>query len=905
MTDLSSNLLSDVFQSSPAGIYALEAIRDQTTHALLDFRIILVNRAFCQSEAKPEADLVGHSLLTRFPTVRQTGWFDCYQRVVETGEPYRSQTGYPHTEGSSGYEVSIVRSGDGVVVNFLPVTTQEPAAPIPNEATVRLRQIFDNITMAVSLLRPLYNADGQVTDLQFEFVNPPAANLRGLLPADMVGQTYSALFVEATANGGIGFISQILAAGQPVSFELEYNADGLSGWFDQIILPVDGNLLFMTTDITNRKRLEQAQQAQTELLQTVVDNTQAGLLLAEAVRQPDATGRPGPIVDFRCQLTNAFNARLGGKTVADITGKLLGDVFGGWQNSDLFGRMIAVVASGEAQKAVFPYTSFGWDGWFDGSFIKVGDGILYTYTDVSELKKAEETTRRQADTFDAVLAATLHGMNVLRVIPDEAGQIMDLRYEYVSDQVLRDTGLTRDQLIGQTTLSLFPGVRTSRFWRAYQDAMRTGQPQQFEEYYSYDGYANHLTCQVIRIDEHRLVAMYQSVNELKQAQQTAEQQAALLRSVLDGSQNGIIAFDSVRNEQGTIVDFRYLLQNEANRQRVGRTDEQILGKTMLTFFPDVATNGLLERYSAVVDTGEPFRQDLAYDYGQGPGWYNLSVVKRGDGIVLTVQDKTAEKLTEESLLANQQQLEAANLALSRSNEYLQQFAYVASHDLQEPLRKIQAFSDMLLTQHAQGLDKSGQDLLERQQQAASRMQTLVKDLLDYARLTSQQIPLQPVSLQRLTEGVLGDLETTIRETKAVVTVGDLPTVPGDATQLGQLIQNLLSNALKFTQPGQQPEVHITARQLTADQLPQAVPNTNRRKWVALQVADKGIGFEQGYSDRIFEIFHRLHNRSQYVGTGIGLAVVKKVVDNHGGLITVTSQPGVGTTFTVYLPMSRY
>lgn len=904
MTDLSSNLLSDVLQCSPAGIYALQAIRDQTTHAVLDFQVTLVNRAFCQSEAKTEADLVGQSLLTCFPTAHQTGWFDCYRRVVETGEPYRSQTGYPHTENSSGYEVSIVRSGDGVVVNFLPITRQRQAASVPDEATVRLQQIFDNITMSVSLLRPLCNSDGEVTDLQFAFVNPPAANLRGLTPTDMVGQTYSALFAEATANGGIEFISQILTTGQPLSFELEYNADGLAGWFDQTIMPIDGNLLFTTTDITKRKQLEQAQQVQTELLQTVVDNTQAGLLLAEAVRQTDATGQPGPIIDFRCQLTNAFNANLGGKTVADLTGQLLGDVFIGWQNSDLFGRMVAVVESGEPQKAVCPYSSFGWDGWFDGSFTKVGDGILYTYTDVSELKKAEETTRRQADTFDAVLAATLHGMHVHEIILDEAGQLADLRYEYVSDQVLRDTGLTRDQIIGQTSLSLFPGVRTSRFWQAYQDIIRTGQPQQFEEYYNYDGYANHLTCQVVRIDEHRLVSIYQSVNELKQAQQTAEQQAALLRSVLDGSQNGIIAFDSVRDEQGTIVDFRYLLQNEANRQRVGRTDEQVLGKTMRTFFPDVTNNGLLERYSAVVETGEPFRQDLAYNYGQGSGWYNLSVVKRGDGIVLTVQDKTAEKLTEESLLANQQQLEAANMALSRSNEYLQQFAYVASHDLQEPLRKIQAFSDMLLTQHAQGLDTGGRDLLERQQQAASRMQTLVKDLLDYSRLTSQQIPLQPVSLQKLTEGVLGDLETTIREKNAMVTVGDLPIVQGDATQLRQLLQNLLSNALKFIRPGQQPDVHITARQLTADQLPQPGSSTNRRKWVALQVADNGIGFEQSYSNRIFEIFHRLHNRSQYVGTGIGLAVVKKVVDNHGGLITVTSQPGVGTTFTIYLPTSR-
>ena len=904
MTDLSSNLLSDVLHYSPAGIYALQAVRDQTTSEILDFQLTLVNHAFCRVEAKTEAELVGQSLLTLFPTIHQTGWFDCYRRVVDTGKSYRGQRSYPHTGAIDVYEVFVARSGDGVVVNFLPISIEAEPTPAQDHSSHHLRHIFDNIPLAVSLLRPLYGPTGELTDLSFEFVNPPAAQLRNLTPAQMIGQTYSVLFAEATANGGIGFIGQVLSTGQPMQFELEYNADGLTGWFDQSILPIEGNLLFITADITDRKRLERAQQAQTDLLQTVVDNTQVGLLLAEAVRQPDANGQPGPIIDFRCQLTNAFNAQLGGKTVAELTGQLLGDVFGGWQNSDLFQRMVAVVESGESQKAVFPYTSFGWDGWFDGSFTKLDDGILYTYTDVSELKKAEETTRRQADTFDAVLAATLHGMNVLRVILDDEGQLSDLRYEYVSDQVLRDTGLSRDQIVGQTTLTLFPGLRLSRFWQAYVDVMRTGLPQQFEEYYSYDGYANHLTCQVVRIDQHRLVAMYHSVNDLKQAQQTAEQQAALLRSVLDGSQNGIIAFDSVRNEQGAIIDFRYLLQNEANRRRVGRTDEQVIGQTLQTFFPDMATNGLLDSYIAVVETGVPFQQDLAFDYGQGPGWYNLSVVKRGDGMVLTVQDKTAEKVNQENLLANQRQLEAANLALSRSNEYLQQFAYVASHDLQEPLRKIQAFSDMLLTQNANELDPGSQDLLRRQQQAASRMQTLVKDLLAYSRLTNQQTPFQPVSLQLLLKEVLGDLETTIRETKATVTAAELPTVPGDETQLGQMLQNLLTNALKFAKPDEPPRVSLTAELLTADQLPQATPNANQQQWVAIRVADNGIGIETAHQDRIFEIFHRLHSRSKYVGTGIGLAVVKKVVDNHGGLITVHSEPGIGTTFTVYLPAAQ-
>jgi light-regulated signal transduction histidine kinase (bacteriophytochrome) len=273
--------------------------------------------------------------------------------------------------------------------------------------------------------------------------------------------------------------------------------------------------------------------------------------------------------------------------------------------------------------------------------------------------------------------------------------------------------------------------------------------------------------------------------------------------------------------------------------------------------------------------------------------YDYDITPFRDGVLMITTDITP-------LRSYQQKLEVNNAALSRSNEYLQQFAYVASHDLQEPLRKIHAFNDILLTRYAPVLDDTGQDLLQRQQQAALRMQTLIKDLLDYSRLASQPVPFEAVSLKTLAEGVLSDLETTIRETNAIVTVEELPTLPGDATQLRQLLQNLITNALKFAKAGQPPQVHLSANSLTADELPQ--PSTGHGNWVALMVADKGIGFDESHGQRIFELFHRLHGRSQYAGTGIGLSVVKKVAENHGGFVTAHGKPGEGATFTVYLPL---
>lgn len=250
-----------------------------------------------------------------------------------------------------------------------------------------------------------------------------------------------------------------------------------------------------------------------------------------------------------------------------------------------------------------------------------------------------------------------------------------------------------------------------------------------------------------------------------------------------------------------------------------------------------------------------------------------------------------------------QALSAVNLDLQRSNENLQRFAYVASHDLQEPLRKIQSFGDLLVTGYGSQLG-DGIDLVERMQQAANRMSVLIKDLLAFSRLGNQRDTFRPVSLSAVVEGVLNDLDMVVKETEATIRISPLPTILGDATQLNQLFHNLISNALKFRQPHQPPCIGIDTQTVAAIELPASLkPTSMALVYHRITVTDNGIGFDEKYLDRIFQIFQRLHGKSQYAGTGIGLAIVQKVVENHGGVITATSQPQAGATFTLYLPQA--
>ncbi|WP_461151150.1 sensor histidine kinase [Spirosoma pulveris] len=271
----------------------------------------------------------------------------------------------------------------------------------------------------------------------------------------------------------------------------------------------------------------------------------------------------------------------------------------------------------------------------------------------------------------------------------------------------------------------------------------------------------------------------------------------------------------------------------------------------------------------------------------------------------TAQDVTKQRRVQQELERQVQertrQLEMLIVDLERSNANLQQFAYVASHDLQEPLRKVQAFGDILKEQYGSELN-DGVNYLERMQSAASRMSVLIKDLLTFSRIATRQDTTTAVSLNDVLTTALTDLELVVQETNAVVEVADLPTITGDKVQLTQLFQNLLSNSLKFGQSTVQARIRISCQRIDARDLPELSDTTYQAMaYYRIDVNDNGIGFDPKYVDRIFEVFQRLHGKNEYAGTGIGLAICEKVVANHGGFITATSQPGQGATFSVYLP----
>ncbi len=286
-----------------------------------------------------------------------------------------------------------------------------------------------------------------------------------------------------------------------------------------------------------------------------------------------------------------------------------------------------------------------------------------------------------------------------------------------------------------------------------------------------------------------------------------------------------------------------------------------------------------------------------------PVQLSLTTLELEEGVSLSIilTDLTNLKAVQQQLRNNNQQLEETNKALEASNHDLQQFASVASHDLQEPLRKIQVFSN-LLKEKENCLSEYSQKYLDKVLESSARMRNLIIDILNYSRLSANQQQIERIDLNQLVYELQEDFELIIQDKNAVIQVGELPFIVVNKGQVRQVFQNIMSNALKFSKQGIAPVVRINAY-LVAEKSFDSIEN-EKGQYCLITIADNGIGFDPKYVDNIFALFERLNAKDLFEGTGIGLAIAKKVIDKHDGLITAVSEENKGSEFKIILPLTQ-
>jgi PAS domain S-box-containing protein len=361
------------------------------------------------------------------------------------------------------------------------------------------------------------------------------------------------------------------------------------------------------------------------------------------------------------------------------------------------------------------------------------------------------------------------------------------------------------------------------------------------------------------------------------------------RTLLDNIEEGYYELD---------MDGRYTFVNDALVYLINAPKNKILGANFQQFIDPEYADRVKQAYKAAFQLGGAVHGiEYKVRSKEGLGRYvetsallSRSTIGEMAGLRGIVRDITARKQAE--------QYQIERKALERSNKELEQFASVSSHDLQEPLRKIQTLGDRLKTKCGDSLNEEGRSYLERMLHAANRSQTLIDDLLSLSRIATQGQPFVRVDLTKVAKDVVADLEERIEQAGGQVEIGELPIVEADPAQMRQLLQNLIVNGLKFHRPEIKPHIKVFSR----------IFENKRRSAIAgksndlcqILVKDNGIGFDEKYLDRIFQPFQRLHSSKDYEGTGIGLSICRRIAERHGGVISAKSQPGHGATFIVTL-----
>jgi PAS domain S-box-containing protein len=499
----------------------------------------------------------------------------------------------------------------------------------------------------------------------------------------------------------------------------------------------------------------------------------------------------------------------------------------------------------------------------------------------SEIREKEAVKRN----LRAVLDSSKNGIMALKSLKNEKGEIYDFEWTMINPAGLYLTNMEGLDLIGKRFLDFVPKSQESGAFQRYVQVARSGITETFETQSTLSD--RYFSVTVVKLSD-GITVTFDDITQRRANEQKILKSEGLYRALAKNiPDSAVFLFDHDFNM--TLVDGASLIDLgfSDKTELIGKSIDSILDKESLTVFKPLFEQVL---------KGEESQLDYSF---RGKYFHiNIIPVRNSENEIFSGMVVTHD-ITE--LTEYQKQLELKIEDLNRSNKELEQFAYVASHDLQEPLRKIRTFGDRLSSRYTELLGEDGKDYIARMDNAATRMQILIDDLLTFSRITRASEEFIPVNPGTIIQDVLNDMEVSIEHTGAQIRIGEFPDIDASPAQMRQLFQNLISNAIRFRKKDVPPIIYIHGEIHSGKGNRQL---DRRSNYLSIQVQDNGIGFDEKYSERIYVIFQRLHGRTEYEGTGIGLAICKKIVESHHGLITAESSPGNGATFTVTLPVNQ-
>jgi PAS domain S-box-containing protein len=744
----------------------------------------------------------------------------------------------------------------------------------------RYKSLYTSMAEGLCLHELVYDDSGAVVDYRILDANPNYERITGLEMQKVIQQLASDVY-GAGAPPYLDIYARVAQTGQATQFETHFPPMD-KHFHISVFSPGKDQFATVFQDITARKQAEEALRESQRQLATLMSN-----LRGMAYRCKNDTDWTMEFISAGCQpLTGYRPEELIGNARISFSDLILPAdrqaVWDGVQAAlekktpfELTHRI--VTASGE-EKWV----------WEQGRGVLGPDGDLLALegfiTDITARRRAQQALRESEERYRGLF----NGVPVGLYRTTSAGKFLDVNPSLAHILGFPD----RDSLLNTPSPVLYVDPEDRQRWQAAMGAH--GQLDGFEvQVRRHDGrdiWVRH-TAHAVRNAEGDVLyyeGAVEDVSAWKQAQLALRESEARFRALILNSTDLIIVLDG----EGIV---RY--GSPSVKTVLGYRPEDLLERQVFDFFHPEDLPVVTEAFGDLLNSpNDSLRVEARFLHQEG-SWRVIEATASNlldhpaiQGIVVNSRDITLRKRDERRL-----RRQAADLA--RSNRELEQFAYVASHDLQEPLRMVSSYLQLLARRYQYKLDGDANEFIDYAVDGAVRMKRLINDLLAYSRVGTRGNPFEPVDCNTILDQVRINLKETIHETGALVTNDELPVVVADESQLVQLLQNLIGNAIKF-QGVAPPLVHVSA------QRQEETAHETNGHWL-FSVRDNGLGIEPQYTERIFVIFQRLHSSQDFPGTGIGLAISKRIVERHGGKIWVESEPGKGSTFFFTLPANRH
>jgi PAS domain S-box-containing protein len=616
--------------------------------------------------------------------------------------------------------------------------------------------------------------------------------------------------------------------------------------------------------------------------------------------------------DYLIELANDGLLNVWQKT-SEVIGRPLFEVFPEMEQQGIRGLLNNVMETGKPLFAyAFPITFQRENGletlYFDfvyQPFYEFDDGVASGIISVGYDVTSQILANKKVAESEKKWKALANTMPVLVWTGDATGSIT-----FLNERWYEFTGLSEQQSLDFGWVRAVHPDDMERCLKVWNDAIIHGSFYEVElRYKSRQNEYRWMLARGVPIkEEGRVKAWYGTstdIHERKQLESHLEErikhrtaelegQKNLLDNILTHSSNGISVSKLIRNESGHPIDSQTILANDAAVRYIGLPKELYLTKPASFFDPDIMRSDYGKACVETLQTGKPFITQYYIDYSAR--WLEITISKMDDAHLIHIfTDVTPMKEA-------QLKLERSLDDLKHLNANLEEFAYAASHDLKEPLRKIQFFTSRLREEFRDDLNSKQSELFDRLQKSSTRMENLVNDLLEYSQATRGSFEKTSINLNEMILAVKDDLELEILKRQAKVVADCLPTIRGNQRQVQQMFQNLIGNSLKYSKPDEVPEVRISSKTVKGKEVSLQLPiDALDKTFHLIQVSDNGIGFRQEDAERIFNVFTRLHNTHQSRGSGVGLSIVKRVVEGHEGFVWATSQVDQGSTFHILLP----